>query len=66
MTDDKRFTVTQIADRLEEPPQRVAYVIAKHRIKPMDRIGIIRLFSEGQIEAVKQGLYELQIRSSSR
>jgi hypothetical protein len=58
------LTASQIADRLEEPPQRVTYIIRKHRLKPVQRVGIIRLFSEEQIRAIRQGLYGIQIRSS--
>lgn len=57
------LTVGQIADCLKEPPARVAYMISKHRIKPIKRVGIIRLFSEEQVKAIKQGLYNIQIRS---
>ena len=55
-------TVSQIADALSEPPQRVAYIIRKFRIKPVTRIGIIRLFDDRQVKAIKQGLYGIQIR----
>ncbi len=57
------LTVSQIADRFGEPPQRVAYVIRKFRIKPEHRIGIIRLFDDKQLAAVKQGLYGIRIHS---
>jgi len=56
------LTASQIADQLGEPPQRVTYIIRKYRLKPVQRIGIIRLFDEEQIKAIKQGLYEIQIR----
>ncbi len=55
-------TASQIADMLEEPPQRVTYVIRKYRLKAVRRVGIIRLFSEEQVKAIKQGLYGIQIR----
>jgi len=55
-------TVGMIADRLGEPIPRVAYIIAKYRLKPVSRVGIIRLFSPDQIEAIRRGLYGLQIR----
>jgi hypothetical protein len=58
------LTVSQIADRLGEPPQRVGYIIRKYRIKAVERVGIIRLFSEEQLEAIKEGLYGIQIRRS--
>ncbi|MBA7675484.1 hypothetical protein ES703_83719 [subsurface metagenome] len=58
------LTASQIADQLSEPPQRVTYIIRKYRLKPVQRIGIIRLFDEEQVKAIKQGLYGIQIRSS--
>ena len=59
------FTASQIADQLGEPPQRVTYIIRKHRLKPVQRVGIIRLFDERQVEAIKRGLYGIQVRSST-
>ncbi len=58
------LTLGQIADHLREPPARVAYIVSKYRLKPVQRIGIIRLFDEEQIKVIKQGLYGIQIRSS--
>lgn len=62
MVNTNLLTASQIADQLGEPPQRVDYVIRKHRLKPQQRIGIIRLFDERQIKAIRQGLYGIQIR----
>ncbi len=63
MEDQKTlFTVGQIAEILQEPPGRIAYVIGKFRIKPTERIGIIRRFAPEQIENIKQGLYNLHVR----
>lgn len=62
MLDRNLYTASQIADRLSEPPQRVCYIIRKYRIKPVQHVGIIRLFSEDQVEAIKQGLFGIQIR----
>jgi hypothetical protein len=56
------YTTGQISDLLSEPPARVQYVIAKHRLKPVKRVGIIRLFSHEQVEAIKQSLYHIQVR----
>ena len=64
MLEQNLLTVGQIADVLKEPPARIAYIISKYRLKPVQRIGIIRLFDEEQVKAVKQGLYGIQIRSS--
>ena len=55
------ITVSEIADQFGEPPQRVAYIIRKFRIKPEKRIGIIRLFEDKQLAAIKQGLYGIHI-----
>lgn len=58
----QRFTVGQISDLLGEPPARVSYIISKHRLKPSDRVGIIRLFSVQQVELIRRYLYDIQIR----
>jgi DNA-binding transcriptional MerR regulator len=62
MTEKELYTTGEIADILGEPPTRVQYIIAKHRLKPVQRIGIFRLFSKEQVEAIKQALYGIQIR----
>jgi len=62
MSEDELQTIGQIADRLQEPPARVAYIVSKYRLKAIRRVGIIRLFSEEQIDAIKSGLYGIQIR----
>lgn len=62
MNEQELWTIGQIADRLAEPPTRVAYIISKYRLKPAQRVGIIRLFSDQQVEAIKQGLFNIQIR----
>lgn len=62
MERQKCYTVGHIADILQEPPARVGYIIGKYRLKPVERVGIIRLFSEEQIEIIHQGLYRIQIR----
>jgi len=64
MVNANLLTVSQIAEELGEPPQRVTYIIRKYRLKPVQRIGIIRLFDDRQVEVIKQGLYGIQIRSS--
>lgn len=56
------LTIGQISDYLKEPPARVAYIVSKYRLKPIKRVGIIRLFSEEQVKAIKQGLFNIQIR----
>ena len=62
MLEQNLLTVGQIADVLKEPPARVSYIISKCRIKPVQRVGIIRLFNETQVKAIHQGLYGIKIR----
>ena len=56
------FTVGQIADQLQEPPTRVAYIVSKYRIKPAERVGIIRQFTPDQVEVIRQGLYGIRVQ----
>lgn len=63
MSDDY-VTVGQIADRLGEPPSRIAYTIAKYRLKPVARVGIIRLFSDKQVQVIRQKLYGMRIHAT--
>ena len=60
---EEEYTIGQIADRLREPPARVAYIVSKYRLKAVRRVGIIRLFNEQQIKAIKDGLYAMQVRA---
>jgi len=62
MIENDLLTIGQIAERLQEPPARVAYVVSKYRLKAVQRVGIIRLFTPEQVKAIKQGLYGIQIR----
>ena len=64
--ENELFTIGQIADRLEEPPARISYIVSKHRFKPIKRVGIIRLFGPEQLKAIKEGLYNIQIRNVPR
>jgi len=50
------LTLGQIADALGQPPSRVSYVVSKYRLKPVARVGIIRLFTEQQVLAIQQAL----------
>ena len=56
------LTTGQIAEQLQEPFSRVLYIISKYRLKPDKRMGIFRLFGEEKVKAIKQGLYDIQIR----
>ncbi len=58
----RRYTVNELADLLAEPPARIGYIIRKYRIKPVIIISGARLFSAQQVEDIKKGLYEMQVR----
>lgn len=57
------LTLGQIADELGQPPSRVNYVVSKYRLKPVARVGIIRLFSEQQAQAIRERLSGTQNRN---
>lgn len=60
-SENELLTVGQIADTLAEPPARVAYVIGKYRIKPIQRIGIIRLFNPQQVETIRREIFNSRL-----
>ena len=63
MTTGKLLTISEMADRWNEPPQRISYMVSKNRIKPTERVGIIRLFTEEQAKVIKGYVYHMQIRN---
>lgn len=56
------LTITQIADLLCEPPARLNYHIAKHRMKATMKVGVARLFTPKQVETLKGYLFEMRIQ----
>ena len=62
MTNERLYTIGELADLFEEPPARVSYITRKLRIKPESRVGTFRLFGQKQIELIKDGLLNIQIR----
>jgi len=58
----KTYTIFEIAELWDEPPQRISYVVRKLRIKPVQRVGLIRLYNEQQTLQIKAGCYNLQIK----
>lgn len=56
------YTLGQIGEKLQEPTTRISYIISKLRLKPIRRVGIYRLFGEEQVEVIKEGLYNIQVR----
>ena len=52
------YTVGQMADKLDVLLNRVVYMINKHRIKHVMRVGITRLFDVDGLAKIKQHLEE--------
>ena len=46
------LTLGDVARRLKLPANRVDYAIRAYRIEPVARAGILRLFSEDQLERI--------------
>lgn len=59
---DEMMTIGQIADNLNEPTPRITYAISKYKIKPIRRVGILRIFQTSQLPEIKQCLSKLQKR----
>ena len=55
------LTIGQIAERFGEPSARVSYIVGKFKIKPVRRVGIIRLFKPDQLALIRQGLYSMRV-----
>jgi len=53
---DKLYTVGQLAEQLNSPKPRIAYLIAKLQLKEVRRCGIIRLFSGKQLDEIRKSL----------
>lgn len=58
------FTVTQIAEKLDEPTDRVTYIIRRLRLKPVDRIALVRLFDEGQVDTIRNRIYNMRVQKT--
>lgn len=52
------LTVGDIAAELDVAIHRIRYAIATHHIRPKQRAGIIRLFDESAVEALRELLSE--------
>lgn len=55
-TINELLTLTEIARRLNEVPHRVRYAIERYPVQPVQRAGIIRLFSEDQLPQIESAL----------
>ncbi len=48
------YTIGMIAETLDVGKNRIVYVINREKLKPVMRIGIIRMFSLEQIEILRK------------
>lgn len=55
-------TISEIAEILNEPQNRVAYMITKHRIKHVKHIGNTRVFDSSATARVKELLFHIRIQ----
>ena len=62
---DELKTINEIADTLQEYPNRVRYMATKLRIRPVKRVGNTGLYDEAQMQLIKQGLYGMRIQRST-
>ena len=58
------YTISQIAEQLEEPIPRVDYIVKCLRLKPVERVGLIRLFNEGQVARIKDRIFNMQVQKT--
>jgi hypothetical protein len=58
------LTIGQVARDLNAPLYTIRYILRTRKIEPVGRAGIIRMFDEPRVEAIRQALAE--IRSTSR
>ncbi len=56
------FTTGQIAEQLDERIERVLYIIRRERLKPIERVGLYRLFNAMQVAAIKEALFNIRIQ----
>ena len=56
------FSIADMADKLEEPTNRVRYMVDKHRLKHVRRVGVTCVFDETAFAAVKEALFNMRIQ----
>jgi hypothetical protein len=66
MEENSRYTLPDIARRLDAKLHRVRYVVQEYRIEPAERIGIIRLWGDAQVDAIRAALRRTDQRRAGR
>ncbi len=61
----KLLSLTDIAKRLKIPFHRLRYVVAAANMQPVQRVGIVRLWSEDQMPEMKAALVKKPKKSQT-
>ena len=56
------FSIKEMSIEYHEPPKRIEYLIAKHRIRHIRRIGLTRMFDAPAQAQILEALRGIQIR----
>jgi hypothetical protein len=56
----KHKTIPRIAEQYNEKTHVIQYVVQSRRIRPAERVGIIRLFDDAGIEEIGRALREMR------
>ena len=56
------FSIKEMSIEYHEPPKRIEYLIAKHRIAHVRRIGLTRMFDAPAQAQILEALRSMQIR----
>lgn len=59
------FTVSQVADMLEQSPSRINYIISRDRLKASARVANVRLFDEVVLEKIRLALLKISVNGNS-
>lgn len=58
------LSTSQIANLLDVQPSRIDYVVRKHEMEPMSRLGNTRLFNWRQVTAIRKYINQIRERES--
>ena len=56
------YSIADMAEKLREQTNRVAYMVSKHRIKHVRRVGATRVFNQAALDLIKESLFSMRIQ----
>jgi hypothetical protein len=62
--DPKVFTLGQLAEHFGVTNHRIKYAVERYKISPVTRVGILRVWSAEQLDAIKGALDRTARRST--